>query len=219
MREEDEANSDVTENDLLDCWNASLDLRAGQMDESQEGWNTDSFSVDIAKDLRLYTKPEGAERIRRVSMLSDDGTRLIPLVRDNRIGLSVALLSTNTVGNDGVIPRWRPRGEFILIEPPFTAAKTAGLVVEADSAPIYFSGNDADKLDLRFPVRLETLLIYDTVALLLGIEDQMGNTVSEDPRELSRFQLVHRKYELWWEGYISDLSSDPVFARPAPWAD
>ncbi len=217
LREQDAANSEWQQEDLLDAWNAALDLRSMQMDEQGEGWNVDAFVVDVTAGLHLYTKPEGAERIRRVCMRSGDGKTLIPLVRDDRLGQAIALESHGVVSTDGMVPRWRPRGEFLLIEPPFTADFEDGLVVEADSAPTHFTGADDDKLDLRFPVRMEWLLIYDTVAFALGVEDQLGNTQGDEPSGRSRFQMIHAQYETWWMGYVSDISSDAVFARPGAW--
>lgn len=217
LREQDVSFSEWSDADLLDGWNASLDLRSIQLDERREGWNIDAFETDIVAGQHLYTKPEGAERIHKISMLSADGRALLPLLRDERIGRTTLIVPSTVPGYDSQVPRWRLRGEFILIEPPFSEDKEDGLVIEADSAPAFFSGSADARLSLRFPVRMETLLVYDTVAYALGIEDQLGNTSTDDPQRKSRFQLLHAEYENWWMEYIAESSSDPVYSRPGNW--
>ena len=217
LRETDPALSDVDPTDLVEAWNTCLDLRAGEMDSTEQNWGVEAISASIVAGQRIYSRPEGAERIVGVYALSDDGSTRIPLQRADADGSVVYLAASQTIGTNGCLPRWRPLGEQILIEPPFTYSLAAGLVIEADTAPDHFSGADGDKLSLRYPVRLETLLILDTVEFLLGVEDQLSNSRATDARAMSRFEIVHSRYAAWWMDYVAKNSRGPVFSMPGPW--
>lgn len=214
LRETVSAKSEWTDAQLLDYWNMSQDMRSMQLAEQYEGWTVDRVTADLVAGQSLYTWPEGAGRVLRVLLKDTRGTETtyLDLERDEHYGDDFMIATSAAVGKDGLRPTQRLMGELIVIEPPPSAAVTGGLILEMDNAPLDFTG-DTSKVDLRFPIQIETLLVYDTVNLALAVEDHMGNSQAQDPRARSRFEMIRSDYESWWAEYIALRSQSRTFGQ------
>ena len=177
LRETTAAGSYWPDADLLDYLNHAIDLRVMQLAEQHEGWVTDTYDADLVANQGEYAIPEGTGRIKRVLIVATEGSASyeMALVRNER--WSEGLYETGAAGADpgrGYRPDYRFKGEFVILSPAPTFARTNGLKFEIEGAPARIAA-DGDKLDLRFPDSMETLLIYDVWDLAMGVEDSQGN--------------------------------------------
>lgn len=212
LRETTAADSFWTDPELLDYFNHAIDLRVMHLSEQHEGWITDTFDIDLIADQGEYAIPEGTDRIKRVLIVFVEGSSTfeVPLVRDERWSTPLYQTQSTAVGRIGIVPTYRFKGEYLIIEPRPTEAVVNGLKIELEAAPVRIV-DDADKLDLRLPGNMETLLIYDTWDIALGVEDSQGD-VDEEKR--GRLQAFHRKLEGAWIEATSERSFGRVFSTP-----
>lgn len=219
LRETIAAKSYWTDTELLDYWNEGLELRTMQLDLQHEGWCTDVVKTDLVANQREYSWPEGAGKLRKVFLIRTTGSLVerFRLRRDEKIDDEYILSAINArVGASGYIPTYRMVGELIVLEPTPTESVTQGLELEMDNASIYFD-EDTDKLDLRFPVQLENLLIYDTCEQALAVEAAQGNL--PNPESLTRMQRWHGKYEQAFSDWTATRSQGPVYGSGFYWGD
>ena len=212
LRETTAADSFWTDPDLLDLFNSAIDLRNMQLGDAHEGWSTITADIDLVADQGNYAIPEGTDRIKRILIVKTEGSATfeVPLTRNERWTEPLYQTSGSTVGRIGQIPTYRVKGEFITLEPKPTEAVVRGLKIELE-APSARLVNDGDKLALRFPGVIETLLIYDTWDLALGVEDAQGNI---DPNVRGRLKAFHRQFEASFFEYTSVRSYGRVFSTP-----
>ncbi len=212
LRETAAADSFWTDPELLDYFNHAIDLRVMHLAESHEGWVTDTFDIDLIADQGEYAIPEGTDRIKRVLIVFVEGSSTfeVPLVRAERFSEPLYQTTSTAVGRIGQVPTYRFKGEYLILEPRPTVAVTNGLKIELEAAPARLAA-DGDKLDLRFPGNMETLLIYDAWDIALGVEDSQGD-VDEEKR--GRLQAFHRKLEAAWFEITAQRSFGRVFSTP-----
>jgi hypothetical protein len=210
LRETTSATSFWDDTDLLDMFNQVADLRANQMMAVDEGWFTDRLEADIVANQKEYTLPEGTDRVKRILLQFTEGgiTRETPLIRHERWSESMATVSGTATTAGGTLPTYRLVGELIYLEPPPTVARTNGLVIESESLPARLTV-DGSKLSLKFPSLCETLLIYDTWDVALGVEDAQGNV---DGQVRGRLQRFHQKYEAAFLELITSRSNGRHFS-------
>lgn len=185
-----------------------------QLATLDEGWVTDQYYANLVADQREYPVPEGAGRIKRVSLLWTRGqtTWEVPLERREYWGEPVA----HTAGQ-GSIDTYRPtyqlQGNLIILEPAPGFAQSNALMIDLELAPNRLTG-DADEIDLRFPDVMETLLTYDTAVMALQIEksqDGARDAVGEIMDDIRGFQ---RRYENMFIDYCTDRTEGVVRGRP-----
>ena len=212
LRETVAADSFWTDPELLDYFNHAIDLRVMILADQHEGWVTDTYDADLVANQNEYLIPEGTGRIKRILIVNTEGsaTYEAPLNRNERF--SESLYDTGTTGSIGrdYTPSYRLKGEFLILEPAPTTPRINGLKIEIEGAPGRITV-DGDKLDLRFPDSMETLLIYDTWDLAMGVEDAQGNT-DEDAR--GRLRLFHRKLEAAWFDFTAVRSYGRIYSTP-----
>jgi len=212
LRETVAATSFWSDAQLLLLFNAAMDLRVMQAAMVDEGWMTDQYTSGLVADQREYPLPEGAGRVKRVSLKWTDGsvTRETPLDRNDQWGQNV----THVAGSPGSISSYHPtyqlQANLILLEPSPGFTRAASLMIDLESAPARLSA-DADKLDLRWPDVAETLLIYDTVILALAMEHSQGGTEADYVNHLRGFQ---REFESAFMEYITDRTEGRTFGQP-----
>lgn len=218
LRETNAALSYWSDTDLLDYANFSMDMRSMQLDDAHEGWNADVLVTDIVAEQREYTWPEGSGRVLRVFLVHtlDGNTFKMQLDRDEKRAVDIQSHVTSTVGTRGYRPTYRLLGELLLLEPAPTEDVTSGLEIEITNAPLFFEKDDS-KLDLRYPVQLEEVLILDITEMALSVEAQMGNL--PDPDSLTRIQRLRREYEAHWSNWIEVRSESTVRGHAMHWGD
>jgi hypothetical protein len=212
LRETTAASSYWADSELLLYANLSIDLRAGQMMEYHEGWFVDRFLTNLVANQKEYTLQEGADRIRRILMNFNDGGNSfeVPLQRLERHSEPVASAGNSSVGGTGVVPSYRLMGELIYLEPAPTENRTNGLIIECESLPARLTG-DADKLDLKFPSLMESLLVYDVVESAMAVEDSQGNV---NPEVRGRIAAMRTQYERMFEAACEQRSFGRSFSTP-----
>lgn len=197
---------------LQDLWNAAMDLRVIQMSNVEEGWVTDAFQTDLVSGQREYALPEGTGRVKRVTQVFRAGQLdeyEIPLTRWERLSEPMQQLGG---ASETTVFTYRLLGNLVILEPTPQSNVTSGLRIEMDFSPDRFDSDD-DKLDLRFPDVLETLLVYDTVVLALAVEGAQGNF---DPSRAETIRVFKGVYENAFLEYITTRSSGRVFNTPNP---
>lgn len=211
LRETDSAASFWTNAELLLYFNACIDNRVQQLAVLDEGWVTDQWTADLVANQREYPVPEGAGRIKRVSLKFTLGasTIEIPLDRDEKWARAVV----HTTGVPGSIEQYRPtyqlQGNLIILEPAPGFALNEALMIDLESAPARLSA-DGDMLDYRFPDVMETLLIYDTAVMALDVEHAQGNTPEGYINHIRSFR---DKYENVFLEYCSDRTEGRVIGQ------
>jgi hypothetical protein len=210
LRETTAADSFWTDAELLAYWNQAMDLRVMDLAEAHEGWVTDIVDADTVQGQTEYTLPEGTGRVKRLLWVTGQGNQTVytPMIRDERWNSS--LVQDSTAFGTGSIPAYRLVGELILLEPAPATSRTNGIRIEVESAPARFT-TGTDELAQRFPDIMETLLIYDTWDIALGVEDAQGNI---DPSAQGRLKKFHQKYEGRFINFIETRTFGKVFAQP-----
>ncbi len=194
--------------ELLAYFNQSIDLRVMELGEQHEGWITDAVITSVVANQREYTLPEGTGRVKRVVVVYDASTNPVevPLTRNERWSDSMAQ-NSGSQGRAGDPPTYRLMNNLVMIEPPIAVAMTNGLRIEVESSPDRLAIG-ADKLDLRFPDVMETLLIYDCALMALAVEGAQGNMPEG---YVDHIQIVQRKYERAFSEYTAQRSHGRVF--------
>jgi len=210
LRETTGSTSFWSDAELLIYANTALDLRAYQLMDAHEGWLSERFTTDIVADQKEYTLPAGHDRVKRILLRFNEGSRSreIPLVRFERWSEPMYEGSSST--GVGSVSSYRLVGNLIYLEPPPTRNETNGLVIEMESLPDRLD-EDTDTLDVRFPSFMETLLTYDTWDIALGVEDAQGNV---DPQTRGRLQRFHQKLEGMFNDVTAIRSHGRVFSSP-----
>lgn len=217
LRETVAAESFWTDAQLLVLFNSAMDRRAVQLGILDEGWITSQHYSSLVANQREYALPEGAGRVKRVSLKWTEGsvTYEIPLDRNDRWGQA----AIHVTGSPGSINSYRPtyqlQSNLILLEPAPGFNLAGALMIDLESAPTRLS-SDTDKLDLAFPDVIETLLVYDTVILALAIEHSQGDTPSGYLNHLRSFR---DELEKEFVEYCSDRTEGRVFGRGQRLAD
>lgn len=212
LRETTAATSFWTDAQLLILFNSALDRRVMQLATLDEGWVTDQWTTSLVANQREYPLPEGAGRIKRVSLKWTEGNRTyeVPLERNEYWQDGVV----HVTGTPGSINSYRPtfqlQGNLLILEPAPGFTLAASLMIDLESAPARISV-DADKIDLRFPDVMETLLVYDTVVLALAMEHSMGNLPEDYVNQLKEFR---DSMEGIFLDYCSDRTEGMVRGRP-----
>jgi hypothetical protein len=211
LRETVTAESFWTDAELLVYVNQALDMRVMELAEQHEGWVTDAFTANIVANQVEYTLQEGIGRVKRVVMIVPvgDDTIEVPLRRAEHWDDAVYKPTVATTDSN-VLPTYRLMGNLLMLEPPPTTAVTAGLRCEFELAPDRLTADDS-KIAARFPNVMETLLIYDTWDIALGVEDAQGNVDEQIKGRLSQF---HRKYESMFHAYTAERSFGKSFVTP-----
>ena len=207
-----------SDTDLLDYANFSLDMRSMEMDEAHEGWTGDVLRTTLVAGQREYEWPEGTGRVLRVFIVhtvGDEQTRH-QLDRDEKHSADIHSRTGIAVGVEGYRPTYRLLGELLILEPAPTETVTNGLEIEITNAPAFFADDNA-KLDIRFPVQLEELLILDVTEMALAIEQQQGNAPNEGTRTM--LQNLRRQYEAFWQDWIAVRARSTVRGHMMQWGD
>lgn len=208
LRETTAADSYWSDADLLDYFNQAYDLRCMWLMDQHEGWLTERWKTDLVANQKVYTLPEGVDRIKRVLFRFTGGTTYeVPLTRAERWSDPTYEEAVNTTANGGV-PTYRTLGKLLYIEPPSAEARTDGLVIELEALPTRFTGG-GDKIDLALPSVLETLLVYDVWDIALGVEDASEIGVSQNARD--RLRTFHAQYQKAFFDVTSTRTHGRVF--------
>jgi hypothetical protein len=200
---------------LLSLANHSLDQRALELGEAHEGWISQAYLADTVAGQREYALPEGTERVRGVYLRYTTGNSVeeLQLARNDRIGQDYYSTDVNaSYRQGGVRPEYRAMDNLILIEPPTSETLTGGLRLELDALPPKLTG-DASVLSLLWPMSTETLLVYDTVLLALGVEDSQGNQ-DDNTQAHSQIKAFHRRLESSWREMIAVRNQSRVYGTP-----
>jgi hypothetical protein len=211
LRETTSASSFWDDATLLYLFNACIDLRVMQLAMLDEGWVTDQVYTSLVSGQREYTLPEGAGRVKQVTLKYTLGSAQIErdLVRDDQWGTDMA----HGIGATSITnyqPTYQLSANLILLEPKPMFALTDALQIDLEAAPARISA-DADKIDLRFPDVMETLLVYDTVVLALSQENSQSNQPENYVNAMQSFQ---QQYEATFMEYASDRTEGLTFGRP-----
>lgn len=160
---------------LLDLFNDRLDLWTLRLADLDEGWITEVFHTDLVADQEHYTIPASADRVKRVQLRSVDGGHetLIPLTRSEKWSAPTHHTSGGGIAV-GYRPTYRLVGELIELNPRPTENRTGGLQIDMEALPDRLTA-DGDTLPAKYPISLETLLIYDTAVAALAVEGSQGN--------------------------------------------
>lgn len=193
---------------LLDLFNAQIDLRVMQLAIKDEGWITDEFVTGLVSGQREYTLPEGAGRVKQVVLTYTLGGRVFERTLDRNDQWTGTVV--HGVGPNGVVgylPTYRLKGELLLLEPrpQFTLADS--LRIDLESAPARLVA-DADKIDLRFPDLMETLLIYDSACAALAQEQTQGNFPESYVNHLLK---IRTDLDEVFQEYTTDRTEGRVF--------
>ncbi|MGH9557006.1 MAG: hypothetical protein ACRD2Y_14400 [Terriglobales bacterium] len=202
LRETTAAASFWSDATLLLLWNANMDRRTMQLATLDEGWITDQKTTALVANQREYPVPEGTGRVKRISLKYTQGatTYEIPLERQE-YWIDPVTHTTSSPGSiDGYRPTYQLQANLIILEPAPGFALSASLMIDSEDMPDRFA-TDADKLALRFPDVMETLLIYDTVVSAWAIEHSQGNLPEDYTNHIRGF-----RDEL--EGIFLDFCSD-----------
>ena len=212
LRETTAASSFWSDASLLDHFNQSMDLRVMQLAEAHEGWMTDTYDIDSIANQSEYAIPEGTGRIKRIMWVTQEGsaTYETPLTRDERFDRPLYEPGTSNATGRWYKPTYRLKGEYLILEPAPSETVVDAIRIEPESAPARLAA-DGDKLDLRFPDVTETLLIYDSWDIAMGVEDAQGNT-DEDVR--GRLRVFHRKYEAAFLEFTALRSFGRIYSTP-----
>lgn len=211
LRETDSSASFWTDALLLNLFNDCMDLRVMQLAMVDEGWVTDQVYTSLVADQREYPLPEGAGRVKKVALTFTSGgvTRERELRRDDRWGKEIV----HGAGGESIeayFPTYQLQANLILLEPKPAFSLASALQIDMESAPARLAA-DADKLDLRFPDVMETLLKYDTALLALAVEQTQGNLPADYVNHLRGFQ---QRFEQEFQEYITDRSEGEVVGQP-----
>ena len=149
--------------------------------------------------------------MKRVVWVTDQGGQRLetPLMRHERWSESV-FNGTGTTGNRGNLPTYRIVGSFLTLEPAPQNIAGISLRIEAEVAPARLV-NGTDVLPVRYPVEIETLLIYDTACAALAVEMSQGNT---DERYVNHLEFKRREYEDRFNEFTEVRSFGRVFSSP-----
>lgn len=201
---------------LLSLANHALDQRALELAEAHEGWITQAYLADTVAGQREYALPEGTERVRAVYLRYVNGAQIeeIQLARNDRVGQDyfTPTGSLASFRQGGVRPEWRAMDNLIMLEPPDPENRTGGLRLELEALPPKLTG-DSSTLSLLWPMSTETLLVYDTVLLALGVEDSQGNQ-DDQTQAHSELKRFHRRLEQSWREVIAVRNQSRVFGVP-----
>lgn len=197
--------------DLLQLFNENMDLRVLDLAAADEGWNVGTFKTSVVADQREYSLPEGAGRLKRLLWSVDDassstGSRETPMERNERVWSSSG--ASTDLTRSGV-PTFMLEDNLIILEPTPSTARTNGLWIQCEYTPARLGASD--KLDLRFPGEMETMLILDTAVAAMTIE---GAASGEGPAGLQFAIARQSRYEAGFLQFIQDRSSSPVYTVP-----
>jgi hypothetical protein len=196
----------------LVLFNSAMDRRVMQLATLDEGWVTDQRLAALVANQREYPLPEGTGRVKRVSLKWTEGSHTFEVPLERREYWNDAVV--HTAGVPSTINMYRPtyqlQGNLIVLEPAPGFALADGLMIDTEDAPARLAA-DSDKLDLRFPDVMETLLIYDTVVLALAIEHSQGNLPENYVNHIRSFR---DELEAIFLDYCSDRTEGMVRGRP-----
>jgi len=200
---------------LRDLFNHAMDLRFTEMAQSHEGWTKQAVQTDIIADQSEYTLPEGISRVVRVlRVFNPDGNNqlTVPLTRNERWYEGVSQSTGPVSLGTSALPTYRIVGSLLMLEPRPSQNEQNGLVIEYEAAPPRID-DDADKLPLSWPTDvLETLLIYDTWNMALGVEEAFSPN-DQDGAAMGRLQRFHAVLESRWTDYVEERSFGPSFSH------
>ena len=212
LRETDATNS-YWQDALLDILiNEAIDLRHMMLCDMHEGWDTEVFETNVVAQQSKYQLLEGLGRVKRVLWVDNSnqqGERVEPLQRHERWSEGT-FNGTGITGNQGNLPTYRVVGEFLTLEPEPQVNLTNGLRIEIEVAPSRLTLG-TDTLPLRYPVEIETLLIYDAASAALAVELSQGNA---DERYVNHIERLRREYELRFNEFTEVRSFGRTFASP-----
>ena len=208
LRETDEASSFWDNTDLLDLWNQSKDYRELQLMQGHEGYGVVTLIRDIVDGKQAYELPETAERVKRISIETEDGKLQFPINRNERWNQPTW---ERTVGSSGFFLRhtYRIQGNHLFLDPKPTYDRKGGLIIEVEQLSER-TISDTDKLPDSWPTFAETLLILDTAIAAYDMEgaDAAGDSI------LTSYMLRRTEYSSRWEDFIETRSFGLVFATP-----
>lgn len=212
LRETTAATSFWSDAQLLAMFNDSLDRRVMQLATLDEGWVTDQKTTGLVANQREYTAPEGTGRVKRVSLKYTLGANTIemPLARREYWSDPVVHTTGSPATIEGYRPTYQLQGNLVILEPAPGFTLAGALLIDVEDAPSRIAA-DADKIDLRFPDVMETLLVYDTVILALAMEHSMGNLPEDYVNQIKEFR---DSMEGIFLDYCSDRTEGLVCGRP-----
>lgn len=118
--------------------------------------------------------------------------------------------TNNSTGSVGAHTTYRLEGSTLILEPTPREAVTGGLSIDISALPAKLTG-DGDKIDLRFPITTETLLVYDVYALAMGQEEAQSQA---DQQSFGRIMAFHQKLEASWLDAVSERGYGRSFGAP-----
>lgn len=216
LRETVAADSFWADADLLDLFNQAKDLRDLMLAEQDEGWGTEVFTTALVADQVLYPLPEGSGEVTEVRFRSTAAGIVRsspPLVRSEGFGGGRIVSGTTATGTWW----WRDLPTYRLLESAIELDRPPQIVNAGDLLTIGLAGasarvvSDGDKISLRYPDLMETLLIYDTWAMALGTEEARDLEPSQPAR--TRLDTFHRQYERMFEQWSTTRAGGRQRAR------
>jgi hypothetical protein len=218
LRETDETNPYWSNALLLDIFNDEMDKHTMNLALSTEGWVTDEYVTSIVANQREYTLPEGAGRVKRVSVVRSVGGADYEVVlnRNERWSGQIYHSTSTTFAVGDPPPTFRLVGELVYIEATPREAITNGLRIDIESTVARLTG-DASKLSTKFPSVLETLLKYETALGALRVEAAQGGKVDDDVK--SGLEDMRDEFLPPWYAYIEERTTARVFTQPMYFGD
>lgn len=210
---EDEATAYWTAPLILQLFNQCLDLRTMQLGQQHEGWITETKSINIVANTAEYAIGEDSDRLKRALIVTSagSGTYEAPLVRDEKWSKGV-FNASGSVGDGSHAYTARLKEDKLILEPTPTENLTNGLKLEYESLPDRISAGD-DMLPLRYPLALETLLIYDTACAALEVEDAVDN-ISLTKGEINGLYRFRDHYAAIFFDFTAERFFGRVFSEP-----
>lgn len=150
--------------------NEEKDLMEMQLQDRHEGFSIETWTTDLVAEQSHYQIPTHVARIKRVLRVSDDGSSMVPLLRQEHLSTPTSLDSANTQSK----MTYRMIDDYIVIYPTPSSAVTGGLKIEAETATDRMSSGST--LSTSFPMFAETLLVLRCVARAWAQEESEDTT-------------------------------------------
>jgi hypothetical protein len=199
---ETEGSSFWTPAHLLMLFNEEKDLLDMQLQNRHEGFSVEVHYADIVADQAYYSIPEECGRLKRISRNYPGMSRIVPLIRNERLS---APMSTQSAGQYG-IPDYRLIGNYIKLERTPSTAVTDGLVIEMEIAAERLTSGE-DTLPSDWPNFAESLLVLRTTRAAFAEEQA---TDSGEGRTLTDRQETRL---LYYETVFAEYTASRSFGR------
>lgn len=162
-----------------------------QLQDRHEGFSIEEYTTDLVAEQSHYEIPTHIGRVKRVIRVSDDGTSMVPLLRQENLSTPTSLTSSSTQSK----MTYRMIDDYIVLYPTPASAVTGGLKIEGEVATDRMTSEDT--LSRSFPMFAETLLVLRCVARAWAQEESEDTTrplPTFFQRKLAEYEQVFASY-------------------------